>query len=379
MKVCAIGLRGVPDVMGGIETHCENLYLHLTRLYRDVEIVVLGRKGYVQGRKEERIQVIPLWAPRSKGLESLIHTPLALLYARLFIHPAIIHLHAIGPGFFAPMARLLGFRVVATHHARDYDRPKWGRFGRWFLKAGEWMVATFANDVVCVSRDIEKGLAAKYPAGRERYVTIRNGVPAPKVETFSDEPLLASLGLAATRYMLCVGRLDPTKGFEDAVAAYAGLKSCGTKLVVVGDAIGDADYASALRASAPPGVVFAGARPAAEVRALYRNADLFIHPSYMEGFPLVVLEALAADAPIIVSDIDAHREVGLDRANYFRCGDREALANVMKLASFEYLRCSRRAEILAENDWEKIARRHYDLFVRREGPSKTAAVQPTFR
>ena len=46
MKICAIGLRGIPDVMGGIETHCEHLYPRLAHLDEKLEIIVIGRSAH---------------------------------------------------------------------------------------------------------------------------------------------------------------------------------------------------------------------------------------------------------------------------------------------------------------------------------------------
>ena len=63
MKICAIGLRGIPDVIGGIETHCEQLYSHLSELDDTLEIVVIGRSGYARKQKIGSIRVVPLWAP----------------------------------------------------------------------------------------------------------------------------------------------------------------------------------------------------------------------------------------------------------------------------------------------------------------------------
>ncbi|HEX5006496.1 MAG TPA: hypothetical protein VFV70_05250, partial [Hyphomonadaceae bacterium] len=102
MKICAIGLRGIPDVMGGIETHCEHLYPRLAQLDSKLEITVIGRSGYARSGSFGNVRIVTLWAPRRKALETLVHTPLAILYARLFLHPDVIHLHAVGPGFFAP-------------------------------------------------------------------------------------------------------------------------------------------------------------------------------------------------------------------------------------------------------------------------------------
>ena len=45
-----------------------------------------------------------------------------------------MHIHAIGPALLTPMARLLGMKVVFTHHGPDYDRNKWGTAAKTILK-----------------------------------------------------------------------------------------------------------------------------------------------------------------------------------------------------------------------------------------------------
>lgn len=365
MKICAIGLRGIPDVMGGIETHCEHLYPRLARLDETLEIVVIGRSGYASAGTFSNVRIVTVWAPRRKALETLIHTPIAILYARLFLHPDLIHLHGVGPGFFAPLARLLGFRIVGTHHAADYDRPKWGRVGRWFLKTGEWMLAKFAHEVICVSNAIETNLAKRHPHEKGRFTTIRNGAPPMVASVRSTDRLLSALGLAPGQYVLCVGRLDPTKGFHDALRAFQLAGISDLKLVIVGGSLGSDEYAARLMEAASDQIIFAGARSSNEVRELFKNAALFVHPSYLEGFAMVVLEAVAADVPILVSDIPAHLEVELDGACYFAKGDVDGLARVIASGDYGRLRCSRRAEILENNNWDTVARRHHDILVRR--------------
>ena len=48
-KVCVIGLRGVPGVMGGIESHCEQIFPRLKRLSAEYDITIIGRRPYVGG------------------------------------------------------------------------------------------------------------------------------------------------------------------------------------------------------------------------------------------------------------------------------------------------------------------------------------------
>jgi len=301
-------------------------------------------------------------------LETLIHTPLAILWARLFLHPDVIHLHAIGPGFFAPLARALGFRVIATHHAADYDRPKWGRFGKWFLKAGERMITVFANDVICVSSTIEEDLSRRYPAAKGRTVTIRNGAPPSKAQAANAVDPLAQFQLTPDGYILGVGRLDPTKGFHDLVRAFQNARPKDMKLVIAGGAPEGDPYAGKLRGQAAHDIVFTGPLPAESVRALFRNAALFVHPSYLEGFAMVVLEAVEANVPLLVSDIPAHREVGLDASAFYMPGDVTVLANRLASGGFEKLRCSGRESILRENDWATVAERHREIIIRHAPP-----------
>jgi len=54
---------------------------------------------------------------------------------------------------------------------------------------------------------------------------------------------------------------------------------------------------------------------------------LFVLPSYHEGLPIALLEALSYGLQSVVSDIPANKELALDAGRYFRCGDVEDLRN----------------------------------------------------
>ena len=49
--ICVTGLRGFPDVMGGIESHCEELLPRIAALAPEQPIVVLGRAPYLPERR----------------------------------------------------------------------------------------------------------------------------------------------------------------------------------------------------------------------------------------------------------------------------------------------------------------------------------------
>lgn len=145
-------------------------------------------------------------------------------------------------------------------------------------------------------------------------------------------------------------------------------------MIAGGGPQGDA-YAAELKTHGSNSVVFAGILPAADVHALYVSAALFVHPSHLEGFPLVVLEAIASDTPLLVSRIAPHLELGLDAASYFDVGAIDQLVARLSQGEFDRVRPALRAGIMAEGDWDRIAERHHAILVRRDRrrPVKRAA------
>ncbi|MBK3745973.1 glycosyltransferase, partial [Paraburkholderia aspalathi] len=161
-RVTILGLRGIPDVQGGVEKHVEALSRHFVEQGWDVEVV--GRKPYLKNQipyRWEGVQVTPLWAPTSMKFEAIAHTLLGVLRAAIK-RPDIVHIHAIGPSLITPVARLFGLRVVVTHHGFDYNRQKWGGFARFMLKFGEWAGMRFAHGRIAVSNDIARTMERKY-------------------------------------------------------------------------------------------------------------------------------------------------------------------------------------------------------------------------
>ena len=60
----------------------------------------------------------------------------------------IFRYQAIGPATLAWLPRLFGRKVVATVQGLDWDRAKWGRLARWYLKLGEWAACHFPHTAI---------------------------------------------------------------------------------------------------------------------------------------------------------------------------------------------------------------------------------------
>lgn len=357
MKVCVTGLRGVPAIMGGVESHCEELYPRLRRLMPEAQIEIIGRRPYAGAEPYDfaGLRVTPLSALPSKYFEALSNTLLAIFYARFKARADLVHIHAIGPGILAPLARLMGMKTVVTHHGKDYQRQKWNRFAKTTLEAGEWLAIKSADRVMVVSDSLTQELAGRFPENSDKLEYVPNGMPTPAdFERGDDGATLARFGLECGNYVLAVGRLVPEKGFHDLVAAFE-LSGAAGKLVIVGAADHADSYSETLMSRASERIVFTGRQDHGALGAFYRNASLFVLPSYHEGLPIVVLEAARFGAPIVASDIPANRDIGLAAVNYFPVGDVMALRD--KLAA-DHSGFGIDAEaISARFDWDQIAQR----------------------
>jgi glycosyltransferase involved in cell wall biosynthesis len=105
---------------------------------------------------------------------------------------------------------------------------------------------------------------------------------------------------------LCVGRLCPAKGQHLLLAACALLAGKGLAFTLV--FIGDGPDRQSLRAlctelDLDPVVTFRGALGQEEVRQEYRAADIFVLPSFAEGVPVVLMEAMAMAKPVVSTRI----------------------------------------------------------------------------
>ncbi|NHN75283.1 glycosyltransferase family 4 protein [Vibrio fluvialis] len=360
MKITVLGTRGIPDVLGGVETHCQHLYPQLVKQF-GAEVCVIARSPYVpyQRSSYEGVQTKAIWAPKKKSLEAIVHSTLAA-FSTLFDGSDVVHVHAIGPGLVVPLLRLLGKKVVFTHHGPDYDRQKWGGFAKKVLMLGEKFAAKWANEVIVISEVINRILQQKYQ--RFDANLIYNGVLAP-VPLSADiiSSTLSQYQLTPQNYMVAVGRFVEEKGFHDLIDAYRD-SELSMLLVLVGDTDHETPYSAALKEKArtTPGVILTGFLKGDALKAVFSQARLFVMPSYHEGLPIALLEAMSFSLPAIVSDIPANSEVALDANCYFPVGDVSALSH--KLAALPEETHVDYSEYLAKYDWQKIAQQTMQVY-----------------
>jgi glycosyltransferase involved in cell wall biosynthesis len=363
MKLFVTGTRGIPNIMGGVETHCEELFPRLAQT--GMEVTVMRRSSYVHDtlRKWNGVELVDVASPKKKSFEAIVHTFRAINAARRG-GAEVIHIHAIGPALLTPYARLMGMKVVFTHHGPDYDRDKWGAMAKFILKMGERMGCMYANEVIVISHVIQELIASKY--GRTEHVhLIYNGVPAPTRCSLPE--YFRELGIEEGRYILGMCRFVPEKNLHHLVDAFRLLRERGEipadmRLVLAGDTDFEDDYSRGLKQKArDAGAVLTGFIKGDKLHAILTHASCFVLPSSHEGLPIAMLEAMSYDLPVVVSDIPANLEVGLSGEHYFPCGDVSSLASRIR-AMVGDGRLHRTPYDMSKYNWDDIARQVREVY-----------------
>jgi len=264
--------------------------------------------------------------------------------------------------------------VRTVHHVDDFTTPE--------LVECQLRSILDPDQLVVVSRMWQERLAAEYGVAS---TVVTNGVdgarfaqpPAPEVV----RARRAEVGAEDGRFLvLTVGGIEPRKGSDTLVSALALLCRRIEPPPVLGIIGGHSfqdhrAYRDAVLDSLPGlglelgrDVVLLGTRPDEEMPSWYHAADAFAFPSVNEGFGLVVLEALAAGTPTVVTDLPVFREYLVDGrdALVVAAGDAEALATQLQRLATEP---ERRAALVAAGravasrfTWSACAEQHVAIY-----------------
>jgi len=361
IKIGVIGTRGFPGVQGGIETHCMELYTRIAGR-NEMQITVYRRTPYLNERNSNsrfpNIRFVDIPVPKSKNFETLLHSLFATFHA-LFQNFDIVHYHNTGPGFFIPLLKLTRSKVIFTYHNISYTQKKWSRPAKMFLGNSEKICLTHSDFVIFISEKIKSDMLLKYNI--PGYEVIANGVNLPVKSTKSD--YIDSLGLEKQKYIISVGRFLDEKGFDYLIRAFRKTEITQYKLVIAGDTDYPTDYSRKIREMAQQNnVTLTGFIQGEKLEQIYSFARLFVIPSFEEGMPIALLEAMSYDIDVLASDIGANKQIGLDEEDYFRVGDEDDLGEkiVRKLGK---RKDRKHREFLARNyNWDDIALKTENIY-----------------
>jgi glycosyltransferase involved in cell wall biosynthesis len=214
--------------------------------------------------------------------------------------------------------------VVSLHDLYPYDTP--ANFGYpkvIFNRLVLWQCLRAADAIACVSDSTHKQLAARAPLLVNKALTIYNCVePASQVSARGPLPLWNG-----EPFFLCIAQHRRNKNLILTVKIFERLRRSleidpATRLVIIG--VPGPETSPLLREIRAAGlaekVVFLRGIRDSDIQWCYRNCELLLAPSTVEGFGLPVAEAMLAGCRIVCSDIPAFRELGGDVCHYVQLG-----------------------------------------------------------
>lgn len=261
----------------------------------------LGR--FAQGL--ENVASLHVAEPMGRG--SLLR-PVALTRQISRLAPDVVHSHS-GVWYKASLAaRRAGVgRVVHTEHGRAKPDPVVNR-------VVDGLAARRTDVVVAVSERLAEDLPSALWITRDRITVIRNGIDTDAYRPRPDSgEVRRELGLSATtRVIGSIGRLEPIKGYDVMIEAFALLREMDASrdvvLVLAGNGSQRAELEELATARGLRGLVhFLGWRD--DVHALQSTFQIFTLSSRSEGTSISLLEAMSAGLPPVVTDVGGNRGV----------------------------------------------------------------------
>jgi glycosyltransferase involved in cell wall biosynthesis len=222
---------------------------------------------------------------------------------------------------------------------------------------GERLGISFANEVIVISEVIQKKICQKYK--RTNTNLIFNGVNPPVFSSKTN--YIENLGLKPRSFVLALGRFVSEKGFDLLIQSFSELKLNDFKLVIAGSADHETPYSRNLeKLAVANNVVLTGFVKGEELHQLFTHARLFVLPSFHEGLPISLLEAMSYSLPVLVSDIQANKQILLPEDRYFVTGDKKSLEDCLAihlLQKFEQVNYN-----MSNYNWDQIALQTADVY-----------------
>jgi len=367
MRIAMIGIKAIPARFGGFETAVDELSRGLVRLGHCVRVYNRSAMATSPATDFEGVELVNLPTVKSKNLSTIVHAFLCTLH--VLIHRVdVVHYFTTGVTLFAPLPRLFGMKVVCSVDGTDWQRAKWGRFARWYLRFSEKLAVLFCHGLISDSKDVMHYYLHCY---RALSSCIAYGT---REQRSLQKDVLDRFQLRSRNYVLFVGRLVPENNVHHLVAAFE-KTSTDQKLVIVGDDPWEKEYVRSLKSSSDPRIVFTGGVYGEGYAQLQQNAYIFVLPDEVGGTHPALVEAMGYGNCVLVNDTPSNLEVISDSGFYYHGveGDADLRRKMQQLLDAPELVAEFRRRGLRHSQtyyqWEDVIERHANVYRQLTGAS----------
>ncbi len=249
---------------------------------------------------------IPIFSvKKNPGLDYRLPFKLRKLFLKQKIK--IVHTHGINPFFYGTIGAKLARCpvIIQTDHSRGIFPVAKKEM------VSETILSWFVDRIVAVSEGVKSDLIKYEHINPEKIQVIYNGIDASKYHIeINKEKKREELGINKDDKVIGVGvRLSEQKGISYLIKAVSLLAESflEMKLLVIGDGELRRDLEKLSEdCGIKDKVIFTGFR--SDIPELLQIIDVYALPSLWEGHPLVLLEAMAVEKPVVATDIPGNRE-----------------------------------------------------------------------
>lgn len=322
--------------VGGAETSLLSELTHVLGLGLDVSVAYLGTDETLRPAFETA--GITVHSVRGSSSRETIGNVIRFLRHR---RPALVHTSLFWPDVVVrPVARLMGIPVL-TSLTNEYYGPehrensKYGAVGVLGAHLADAVSSRFATRFQAISHRVADIMGRRLFISPRRITVVYRGRDLSRLGRRGPERRArarAALGLTNERVFLCVGRQDHQKSHDTVVRAFAEIRDPDAVLLLAGRPGNNTDAIFEAIKVAPPEarIVTLGERD--DVADLLCAADFYVMPSRWEGLSGALVEAMALEIPLLISDLPVFHEVTDDKAWFFTPGDPAACRTVLARA-----------------------------------------------
>lgn len=342
-QICIVTSHAYPESIGGEETFIRQYGRFLEGA--GIPYIVVSASTFPKGETLEPVYIRPFSIPfLGYELYSLLWAFLAglrILRLNSRVRLSIIHSVETGYGGLAAVfaARLLRRSFIVHSHGRRSEtlmgiRRSIGDWRTWPYYALERSIDRFvvrrAAKAIAVSTEVAMFLdTLGFPLSR--VLVVPSAVETEHYLGPKDPSMRVKLGIENRSFVIgYLGRLERMKGVEVLIDAYWKLvqkSSVWAFLLIAGDGPARANLLDRVRIMNLKDVKFLGSQ--SDVIGFLNSLDIFVLPSFYEGSPIALLEAMAAGCPIIASNILGVKEIARNSIMFFPPGDSGKLAELM--------------------------------------------------
>lgn len=361
MQVAIIGTRGYPYVYSGYETLVKELGERMAA--RGINVTVYCHRGLFRSRpsRVNGINLVYLPTVEKKVMSQFLHSFQAMIHAVLSGKDVILVVNpANGP--FGVIARMFSCKTALNTDGLEWLRPKWRGFGAKYFRWASRVGADFFDVLISDSAEMQKVYKSQFKADSQIIAYGAN------IRYSAKPDLISEWGLTPGGYYLVVGRLIPDNNSETIVREFVSSASR-KKLVIVGDVPYKDQYATRIKNTCDPRVLFTGyVTDQLVLDELYLNSFAYIHGHEFGGTNPTMLTAMACGCAVIALDTPFTKEMcdGDSHAIYFtkQPGHLRKLFDTLEEnhGILDRLRQTARNRIEEHYTWEKITGQYVELF-----------------